>query len=146
MTKSALTTALDTALSIVITKAKVLASLANLVDTTYPTIISETNSTTEVLTSAGVTGWTYSLKIWKQGRTVFISGTVTSDGTATSSQVLMNITNTEYVAPAFNFSSIIEDNTEVGKTRLRVNGSEIYIGSISFNGTLNVAMSYPAVA
>jgi hypothetical protein len=100
-----------------------------IVNEIYPTVITETEETTQVLTASGG-DIEYTFKIWKQGRTVNIEGFFRNTSFLTlSSPDLASITNTDYESSAFATyldcfnSSGQKIQLEIVATEIRVNGS-----------------------
>lgn len=83
MKKSDLVAAVDAALEIVITKAKVLLSSTKIIDELYPASVVDNNTTQTYTTKAG-TNITYSITIVKSGNIAHVKGTITN--VATSAQ------------------------------------------------------------
>ena len=65
-TKSGLTSAIGSAISIVVSRAKVLTCLGLLTDNLYPTAVTD-NNTNETYTTKAGTNITYSITLFKQG-------------------------------------------------------------------------------
>lgn len=97
-TKSNLLSSINTQLTAIITQAKHRLSMSALVDELYPSVISDTQATTNVLTASNATDRTYSLKIVKQGRCVTIKGRMKNTLTSIISNVpFATITNAEFL-------------------------------------------------
>jgi hypothetical protein len=135
-TKTSLLTAIGTTISIIITRAKLLLGLDEIVNEIYPTVINETEETTQVLTASGE-DIEYNFKIWKQGRTVNIEGFFRNTSFLTlSSPDLASITNTDYEAPAF--ATYLDCfNSSGQKIQLEIVGTDIRV-----NGSLNLSRFY----
>lgn len=91
-TKSGITTAISTALSIVITKAKVLASLLNFTNELYSATITEDSTGTLVLTVNLYTtdGFSYLLNFKKSGNTVKVNGYLVAGTIGSSAGATIN--------------------------------------------------------
>lgn len=97
-TKSHLLNSINTQLTAIITQAKHRLSMSALVDELYPSVISDTQATTNVLTASNATDRTYNLKIVKQGRCVTIKGRMKNVLTSIISNVpFATITNAEFL-------------------------------------------------
>lgn len=96
-TKAVFTSAFNTLLSIVITKAKVLLALGNITDEFWKAEIEETQATTFVVTKTYVNS-VYEIKFKKVGNTVFVDGaiTVTNGVVFNTGQVYFTFTNSEF--------------------------------------------------
>lgn len=95
--KSTFTSALSTALSVVITKLKVLATLAKFTDELWATTINDQSNSTNVITKT-YTNATYNLNFKKAGNTVYVTGLlkVTGGVTFNTGGILATFTNTEF--------------------------------------------------
>ena len=93
-TKTNLISAINTQLTAIITQAKVRLAMSLLTDELYPTIVSETDLTTNTITTKNSinTDLHYDIAIIKQGRNVSIKGNVTN----ASGSIVSNGTNEEF--------------------------------------------------
>lgn len=113
-TKSNLLSSINTQLTAIITQAKHRNSMNALVDELYPSVISDTQATTNVFTASNATDRTYNLKIVKQGRCVTIKGRMKNVLTSIISDVTFaNITNAEFLPSESTAYYGISDNTIV---------------------------------
>lgn len=110
-TKTSLLSAINTQLTAVITQAKHRLSMSLMLDELYPTIISDTQATTNIFTAVNATDRTYNLKIVKQGRCVTIKGRIKNNTTSIISNVpFFNITNSEFTpSDATYYNGVGED-------------------------------------
>jgi len=96
-TKTSLQNAIDTALSIVIAKAKILIGLNNIIDELYTDIIIDTEVTTNVLTKQTSETFTYTAIVSKSGNKVNLNVKLTNTGTILINGVLILISNSIYI-------------------------------------------------
>ena len=96
-TKTNLISAINTQLTAIITQAKVRLASLQLVNEIYPTPISDTQSTTNVVTKIG-TYFTYNLQFTKTGRNIHIYGRITNISGSILSDVeeILEVTNSEF--------------------------------------------------
>lgn len=148
-TKSGLTTAISTALSIVITKVKLLASLDNLVNAVYPSIITEsyTNLATTNTNTTEIGTTHYYTTYWiKQGRKVSVFGTITNKtGVSTINEDWITIDTGEFTPQEVINEFIANSTTDNRNVRCRVSGNTIQVRSaLSNNETISFQFSYNA--
>ena len=96
-TKTNLISAINTQLTAIITQAKVRFASLQLVNEIYPTPISDTQATTNVVTKIG-TEFTYNLQFSKVGRNIHIYGSITniSGSILSSVEEILEVTNAEF--------------------------------------------------
>lgn len=148
-TKSGLTTAISTALSIVITKVKLLASLDNLVNAVYPSIITEsyTNLATTNTNTTEIGTTHYYTTYWiKQGRKVSVFGTITNKtGASTTNEDWITIDTGEFTPQEVINEFIANSTTDNRNVRCRVSGNIIQVRSaLANNETISFQFSYNA--
>jgi len=146
-TQSGLTTAISTALSIVITKAKVLLSLDNLVDAVYPDIITEsyTNLATTATNTTAIGTTHYYTTYWiKQGRLVSVFGTITNKtGSSTSNEDYITINVGEFTPQAVINEFIAHSTSDNRNVRCRVTGNVIQVRSaLANNESISFQFNY----
>ena len=118
MTKTELTSAIGTAIAIIVSRVKVLLGLSKIVDVLYPTAVTDTHLTQTYTTKAG-TLINYSLKLIKHGNAIHISGSVTNTtNTTLSGQPIFDWKDTEY-QPISSTSQYFKDITGVVSFILR---------------------------
>lgn len=151
MTKAGLTTAISTALSIVITKIKVLASLGNIVDNLYPPTITElyTNLATTNTNTTPIGTTHYYNSFWKkQGNIVHVKGTITNKtGSSVSNTDWFNIDAGEFTPASLGSIDALKfhgrslsDNRNV---LMQINSTAIkLIGTIANNETILIDFKY----
>ena len=106
-TQTNLISAINTQLTAIITQAKVRLASLQLVDEIYPTPISDTQLTTNVVTKIG-TKFTYNLQFTKTGRNIHVYGIITNiSGSILSSSLeeILEVTNSEF-EPYTNYTLI----------------------------------------
>ena len=148
-TKSGLTSAISTALSIVITKAKVLLSLNNLIDAVYPNIITEayTNLVTTTTNTTPIGTTHYYTTYWvKQGRRVSVFGDITNKtGASTSNEDYLTINVGEFTPQLVNNDFIANSFSDNRNIRCRISGNTIkVISALANNESISFQFSYNA--
>ena len=148
-TKSGLSSAISTALSIVITKAKVLLSLNNLVDAVYPNIITEayTNLVTTTTNTTPIGTTHYYTTYWvKQGRRVSVFGNITNKtGASTSNEDYITINVGEFTPQLVNNDFIANSLSDNRNIRCRISGNTIkVISALANNESISFQFSYNA--
>ena len=148
-TKSGLTSAISTALSIVITKAKVLLSLNNLIDAVYPNIITEayTNLVTTTTNTTPIGTTHYYTTYWvKQGRRVSVFGNITNKtGASTSNEDYITINVGEFTPQLVNNDFIANSLSDNRNIRCRISGNTIkVISALANNESISFQFSYNA--
>ena len=144
MTKTELTSAIGTAISIVISRVKLLLGISKIVDEIYPTPIYDTQATTNVFTKQ-TNNFTYIIRGSKIGRNVSMSGRFTNiTGVSTGSQTLVYINNPEYNNYVFPTDQIFIAQSATGQTVLvSINGNYLYIiGTIVNNVPFYFNLTY----
>jgi hypothetical protein len=117
-TKSNLITDINTQLTAIITQAKHRLSMLSIINEIYPTIVRETQSTTNTITTKNTTPTlAYDINIAKTGRKVTINGSITNTTDSIIASVsadgnyFFEITNSEYypstleIQPFFTFGT-----------------------------------------
>ena len=96
-TQTNLISAINTQLTAIITQAKVRLASLELVNEIYPTPISDTQSTTNVVTKIS-TNFTYNLQFTKTGRNIHVCGYITnvSGSILSSVEEILEVTNSEF--------------------------------------------------
>ena len=148
-TKSGLTSAISTALSIVITKAKVLLSLNNLIDAVYPNIITEayTNLVTTTTNTTPIGTTHYYTTYWvKQGRRVSVFGDITNKtGASTSNEGYLTINVGEFTPQLVSNDFIANSLSDNRNIRCRISGNTIkVISALANNESISFQFSYNA--
>lgn len=148
-TKSGLTSAISTALSIVITKAKVLLSLNNLIDAVYPNIITEayTNLVTTTTNTTPIGTTHYYTTYWvKQGRRVSVFGNITNKtGASTSNEDYLTINVGEFTPQLVSNDFIANSLSDNRNIRCRISGNTIkVISALANNESISFQFSYNA--
>jgi len=138
MNKAQITTAIDTALSIVISKAKVLLSLSKITDEIYSAPIETTQANTAILTVIG-SNFSYELLFTKTGRMVNVSGFI--DNISLISLGSVKIANGYTIAEFAPFQDIQFNND-----KFRITSNGLYLNGTMPSGTTeNINISYPVI-
>ena len=96
-TKANIISTVNGFITAIITQAKLRSGFSTVVDNIYPTVITDTQDTTTVLTKTD-TDFEYEFKICKVGRLVHLSGYIENvTESAITDQPIASITNTEFV-------------------------------------------------
>lgn len=116
----------------------------SVVEAMYSDVISDTQATSDVLTPA-VGGFTYALKIWRAGGTIFINGTLTGTGGTLAATDLITISNTDYLPATGTYYGAVM--TTAGDTAIfTVSGNKIAIvNSITDTTPRYINLQYPAL-
>jgi len=136
-TKMGLTSAIGSAISIVISRAKLLLGLDEIIDELYPTAVTD-NNTTETYTTKAGTNITYSITFFKQGNFPAIKGTLTNSTFGTlASQNVFTFKDTEY-KPKSGYTYLFD--AVQGSTRVRcfINNNVLAITSAMPTGTFSI--------
>ena len=126
-TKTNLISAINTQLTAIITQAKVRLASLQLVNEIYPTPISDTQSTTNVVTKIG-TNFTYNLQFSKVGRNIHVCGSITniSGSILSSLEEILEVTNSEF-EPYTNYT-LIGSNSN-GNVQLSFNSDALILST-----------------
>ena len=105
-TKTNLISAINTQLTAIITQAKVRLASLQLVNEIYPTPISDTQLTTNIVTKIS-TNFAYNLQFTKTGRNIHVYGLITniSGSILSSVEEILEVTNSEF-EPYTNYTLI----------------------------------------
>lgn len=141
-TKSNLLSSINTQLTAIITQAKHRLSMSALVDELYPSVISDTQATTNVLTASNGTDRTYNLKIVKQGRCVTVTGRLKNTLTSIVSNVeFATVTNAEFLASGtINYYGFGENGNV--KITFTSSGSLLVTGSMASESEIEINFTY----
>ena len=128
MTKTELTSAIGTAISIVISRVKLLLGISKIVDEIYATPFYDTHLTTNVFTKES-DNFSYILRGVKSGRNVSLSGRFTNTtGASISTQTLCDITNSEFDNYEFDTDQTFVAQSISGQSVLiSVSGNSLYV-------------------
>ena len=96
-TKTSITSAINGFITAIVTVTKVRSAFDTLLNNVYPTPISDTQLTTNIVTNIG-TQFTYDLQFSKVGRNIHIYGSITniSGSILSSVEDILKITNSEF--------------------------------------------------
>lgn len=141
-TKTNLITAINTQLTAIITQAKVRLASLEIVNELYPTVISETQATTNVLTAENSSDRTYTLKIAKQGRLVTIKGRLKNELSEIVGSIdWFTITNAEFLPSE---ATTYYGFSEFGVVQfiLQSDGTFTITGSIGADDAIDINFTY----
>ena len=95
--KSSITSTINGFITAIVTVSKVRSSFDTIVDNIYPTPISDTQLTTNVVTKIS-TNFTYNLQFSKVGRNIHVCGSITnvSGSILNSVEEILEVTNSEF--------------------------------------------------
>ncbi len=144
-TKTNLISAINTQLTAIITQAKVRLASLQLVNEIYPTPISDTQLTTNVVTKIS-TNFTYNLQFTKTGRNIHICGIITniSGSILSSAEDILEVTNSEF-KPYTNYS-LIGSNSN-GNVNLSFNSYALItlVSSMGVGETIFINQTYQSL-
>lgn len=141
-TKTNLLSSINTQLTAIITQAKHRLSMSALVDELYPSVISDTQATTNVFTASNATDRTYNLKIVKQGRCVTIKGRLKNTLVSIISGVdFATITNAEFLPSDLTTYYGIGESGSVRIT-LDAGGALSVVGSMDSESEIEINFIY----
>ena len=143
-TKTNLISAINAQLTAIITQAKVRLASLQLVNEIYPTPISDTQLTTNVVTKIG-TKFIYNLQFSKVGRNIHIYGIITnvSGSILLSLEEILEVTNSEF-EPYTNYT-LIGSNSNVN-VELSLNSDALtLVTSIGVGETIIINQTYQAL-
>ena len=143
-TKTNLISAINTQLTAIITQAKVRLASLQLVNEIYPTPISDTQLTTNVVTKIS-TNFTYNLQFTKTGRNIHICGSITniSGSILNSLEEILEVTNSEF-EPYTNYTLI--GSNENGNVGLSFNSDALtLVSSIGVGETIIINQTYQSL-
>ena len=140
-TKTNLISAINTQLTAIITQAKVRLASLQLVNEIYPTPISDTQLTTNVVTKIG-TKFNYNLQFTKTGRNIHVYGFIknVSGSILSSVEDILEVTNSEF-EPYTNYTLIGSSNV-----RLSFNSDALtLVTSIGVGETIIINQTYQSL-
>ena len=143
-TKTNLISAINAQLTAIIRQAKVRLASLQLVNEIYPTPISDTQATTNVVTKIS-TNFTYKLQFTKTGRNIHVCGSITnvSGSILNSLEDILEVTNSEF-EPYTNYTLI--GNNSNGNINLSFNSEALtLVGSMADRETIIVNQTYQAL-
>lgn len=143
-TQTNLISAINTQLTAIITQAKVRLASLQLVNEIYPTPISDTQATTNVVTKIG-TKFHYNLQFTKTGRNIHLCGSITniSGSILSSVEEILEVTNSEF-EPYTNYS-LIGSNTN-GNVGLSFNSDALtLVSSMGVGETIIINQTYQSL-
>ena len=143
-TQTNLISAINTQLTAIITQAKVRLASLQLVNEIYPTPISDTQLTTNVVTKIS-TKFHYNLQFTKTGRNIHVCGSITniSGSILSSVEEILEVTNSEF-EPYTNYS-LIGSNTN-GNVGLSFNSDALtLVSSMGVGETIIINQTYQSL-
>ena len=143
-TQTNLISAINTQLTAIITQAKVRLASLQLVNEIYPTPISDTQLTTNIVTKIG-TKFTYNLQFSKVGRNIHICGSIKniSGSILSSVEDILKITNSEF-EPYTNYTLI--GSSSNGNVVLSFNSDALtLITSMGVGETIIINQTYQSL-
>lgn len=144
-TKTSITSAINGFITAIVTVTKVRSAFDTLLNNVYPTPISDTQSTTNVVTKIG-TKFTYNLQFSKVGRNIHIYGNITNiSGSILGSSLedILKITNSEF-EPYTNYTLICSNPN--GNVHLSFNSDALtLVSSIGVGETIIINQTYQSL-
>ena len=143
-TKTSITSAINGFITAIVTVTKVRSAFDTLLNNVYPTPISDTQLTTNVVTKIG-TKFTYNLQFSKVGRNIHICGSITniSGSILSSVEDILKITNSEF-EPYTNYT-LIGSNSN-GNVNLSFNSDAlVLVSSIGVGETIIINQTYQSL-
>lgn len=143
-TKTSITSAINGFITAIVTVTKVRSAFDTLLNNVYPTPISDTQLTTNIVTKIG-TKFTYNLQFSKVGRNIHIYGSITniSGSILSSVEDILKITNSEF-EPYTNYT-LIGSNSN-GNVELYFNSDALtLVSSIGVGETIFINQTYQSL-
>lgn len=120
-----------------------------LLDNLYPVEVNETHATTNVITERNLvnTALQYDVKIYKQGRTVFINGFIKNTTASIVNDYFLTIVGSEYLpSPVSYAGNKYLTNNNLSTSGLSLNTlSDRLNGIVPANTTVIFSLSYPTL-
>ena len=142
--KSSITSTINGFITAIVTVSKVRSSFYTIVDNIYPTPISDTQLTTNVVTKIS-TNFTYNLQFTKTGRNIHVYGSITniSGSILSSVEEILEVTNSEFEPyTTYNF---IGSNLN-GNVMLSFNSDALtLISSMGIGETITINQTYQSL-
>jgi len=121
----------------------------SLLDNLYPIEVNETHATTNVITERNLvnTNLQYDVKIYKQGRTVFINGFIKNNSAFAVNDYFLTIVGTEYLPALVTYSgNKYIANSNLPSTSLSLNTTNNRLNAVvPANTTVIFSISYPTL-
>ena len=143
-TKSSITSTINGFITAIVTVSKVRSSFDTIVDNIYPTPISDTQATTNVVTKIS-TNFTYNLQFTKTGRNIHVCGKITniSGSILNSVEEILEVTNSEF--EPYTSYSFIGSNSN-GNVQLSFNSDALtLVTSIGIGETIFINQTYQSL-
>lgn len=145
-TKTSITSAINGFITAIVTVTKVRSAFDTLLNNVYPTPISDTQLTTNIVTKIG-TKFTYNLQFSKVGRNIHIYGSITniSGSILSSVEDILKITNSEF-EPYTNYTLIGSNSNGNGNVFLSFNSDALtLVSSIGVGETIIINQTYQSL-
>ena len=143
--KSNIISTINGFITAIVTVSKVRSSFDTIVDNIYPTPISDTEATTNVVTKIG-TNFTYNLQFTKTGRNIHVCGSITNvSGSILGGSVeeILEVTHTEF-EPYTTYSFICSNSN--GNVELSFNSNALaLVSSIGVGETIIINQTYQSL-
>ena len=142
-TKTSITSAINGFITAIVTVTKVRSAFDTLLNNVYPTPISDTQLTTNIVTKIS-TNLAYNLQFSKVGRNIHIYGTITNiRGYALRTENILNITNPEF-EPYTNYT--LMGSNQNGNVQLYFNSNALILFSSMDGGeTIIINQTYQSL-
>ena len=143
-TKTNLISAINGFITAIVTVTKVRSSFDTIVDNIYPTPISDTQSTTNVVTKIS-TNFAYNLQFTKTGRNIHVYGSITniSGSILSSVEEILEVTNSEF--EPYTTYDFIGSNSN-GNVNLSFNSDALtLVSSIGVGETIIINQTYQSL-
>ena len=143
-TKTSITSAINGFITAIVTVTKVRSAFDTLLNNVYPTPISDTQLTTNVVTKIGI-NFTYNLQFSKVGRNIHVYGSITniSGSILSSVEEILEVTNSEF-EPYTNYT-LIGSNSN-GNVNLSFNSDALtLVSSIGVGETIIINQTYQSL-
>ena len=145
-TKTSITGAINGFITAIVTVSKVRSSFDTIVDNIYPTPISDTQATTNVVTKIS-TNFAYNLQFTKTGRNIHVCGSITniSGSILSSVEEILEVTNSEF-EPYTTYDFIGSNLNGNGNVNLSFNSDALtLVSSIGVGETIIINQTYQSL-
>ena len=143
-TKTSITSAINGFITAIVTVTKVRSAFDTLLNNVYPTPISDTQLTTNVVTKIGI-NFTYNLQFSKVGRNIHVYGSITniSGSILSSVEEILEVTNSEF-EPYTNYNLICSNLN--GNVILSFNSDALtLVSSMGVGETIIINQTYQSL-
>lgn len=149
--KSTLISTVNGFITSIVTVAKVRSALLEMINNFYPTVITETFLSTNVITEKNTinTDLGYGVFIHKQGRTVFINGYVRNNSASIVNDFFFKIVGSEYIPVEMDISPlgiyVCNTNDSTSNLFLHTSDDNKIKGILPANTEIYFSLSYPTL-